>query len=359
MSIGVDRQMNPVQIGDSAELYAALRVDEQPVTADQVAQVMFTVKKPDGTVVVDIGLTGSDGRGFYRWTDTSQVGLYTYQAQFSLVSGEVRSVIDNFIVQDSFTDTPNVVGTLSQPLSTGTAISALPVGATIRDAPVGTITLTSGTNTQTFTSTADAPAGSMSIPVQTVTPSFAFPIGTPVSADPSYEEIITAAVWLRLEDCFDSIEGGPWLRDKTLMNFDESKIAAFIPEALADINLQMPPTALQISNFTAWSTTPGDNVNMPILVKGVLCLTIRHLMRSYVEQPQPQGAQVVWHDRTRYTQMWQAIYQVEHDDFIQAVRLWKRTTLNLGHSALSVFNKSGRMWPYSNQAARGAYRGYF
>jgi hypothetical protein len=361
MSLGVVRQMNPIQLGDSAELYAALRVDEQPVNADQIAQVMFTVKKPDGTVITDIGIIGDDGRGFYRWTATTEVGLYTYQAQFSLVSGEIRSVTDNFVVEDPFVDNPNVVGTTSAPLSTSVPITAIPANALLRAAPAGTIMLTDSTGvyTQIFTSTANAPLGAMTIPVQLTTPSYAFPSGSLITADPSANELITAAVWLRLEDCFDSIEGGPWLRDKTLLNFDEAKIAAFIPEALMEINNQMPPTALQISNFTAWSVTPGDNPNMPLLVQGTLVKTIKHLMRSYTEQPQPQGAQVVWHDRTRYTQMWQAVYQVEYKDYMDNVRLWKRTGLNLGHSALSVFNKSGRMWPYSNQVARGAYRGYF
>jgi hypothetical protein len=93
---------------------------------------------------------------------------------------------------------------------------------------------------------------------------------------------------------------------------------------------------------------------MPILIKGVLCLTIRHLMRSYVEQRQPQGGQVVWNDRTEYTQMWMSVYQVEYQDYISAVRLWKRTTLNLGQSALSTFSKAGRLYPYASQRSRGA-----
>jgi hypothetical protein len=96
-----------------------------------------------------------------------------------------------------------------------------------------------------------------------------------------------------------------------------------------------------------------------LLVKGVLILTIRHLMRSYTEQPTPQGAQVVWHDRTRYQQLWNQVYQVEYADYIEKVRLWKRTTLNLGHSALLTISKAGRLYPYGSQRSRGIYRGYY
>jgi hypothetical protein len=226
-----------------------------------------------------------DGQGYLRWTDTTEAGEYLVQAQFELVSGEVRSVMQNFSVVDPFADEPT----------------------------------------------------------------------------PTPTQLITSSVWLRLEDLFDSTDGGPWLRDKTISNFDENKIAAFIPEALMDINNQMPPSALDISFFTAGNESPSDtnNPNMPMLVQAVLVKTIKHLMRSYVEQPDLAGAQVVWEDRRKYQQAWQSIYQVEYQDYIQNVRLWKRTMLNLGRSSLLTHSKSGRMWPYTNQASRGTWRGYY
>ena len=285
MPLGVVQNLGSIKTGDTAELYAALRVDGQPVTADQVMQVNYLVQKPDGTTSTDVGTIQDDGQGFLRWVDTTEPGEYLVQVQFQLITGEVRSVMQNFAVINPFAD---------EPIPTGT-------------------------------------------------------------------QLITGAVWLRLEDLFDSTEGGPWLRDKTLYNFDENKVAAFIPEALMDVNLQMPPSTLDLNFFTAGNLSPADttNPNMPLLTKGVLVLTIRHLMRSYVEQPALAGAQVVWQDRQKYTQMWMSIYQVEQKDYIDAVRLWKRTLLNLGRSSLLTYNKSGRMWPYTNQTSRGVWRGYY
>lgn len=352
MTIGVAPSIGQIKTGDTAELYGSLRIDEQPVTSDQVAQVNFVVQKPDGTRTTNLGVVLDDGRGFFRQTDTSQAGEYKVQAQFTMVSGEVRSVMSNFSVVDPFADTPTetvVVGNQTFPLSTLNVkdTSEFPTSGSIVPKGVTGVVAYTGTTPTSFTGcsggTGTAVDGGAVLEFLT----------------PSSQDIITEAVWLRLEDIFDSIEGGPWLRDKTLAHFDENKIAAFISEALMDINLQMPPTQFDIAFFTNWAQFPGDNANMPLLVKGVLCLTIRHLMRSYAEQYTPQGAQVVWPDRTRYTQIWQGIYEVEYADYIQAVRLWKRTTLNLGHSAVSIFNKSGRVWPYSNQRARGAYRGYY
>lgn len=285
MPLGVTTNLGQIKTGDTAELFAPLRIDGQPVSADQIMQVNYIVQKPDGTTQTNVGVIQDDGQGFLRWTDTTLSGEYLVQVQFQLVDGEIRSMMQSFSVVNPF---------------------------------------------------ADAPA-------------------------PTDTQLITAAVWLRLEDLFDSTEGGPWLRDKTLAHFDEGKIAAFIPEALMDINLQMPPTSYDLHFFTAGNTTPWDtiNPNMSLLVKGVLVLTIRHLMRSYTEQPALQGAQVVWQDRQRYTQEWMGVYQVEYQDYIQAVRLWKRTALNLGRSALLTSSKSGRVWPYSNQHSRGIWRGYY
>jgi hypothetical protein len=124
----------------------------------------------------------------------------------------------------------------------------------------------------------------------------------------------------------------------------------------------MPPTDLTLSFFTQGSADDpllNPNPNMPLLVKGVLVLTIRHLMRSYTEQWIVQGGQVVQPDRTQYQQRWNAIYQIEQADYIMATRLFKRNFLRLGHSALLTYNKAGRLLPYTNQAARGVYRGYY
>lgn len=284
MSQGVSPPFLQIVSGDSAELVAYLRINEQPVTQDQIQGVTFTIQKPDGTTSSpQTGLVQSDGSGYLRWLDTAEIGEYIAQAQFTLLSGEIRSSMIDFTVYDPF-----------------------------------------------------------------------------VPAEPSETDILIEQVQMRLNDCFDSIEGGPWLRDKSLNNFDYTKVADFIPEALLDINVQMPPSNYTLDDFATGSVEGNINPNLPLLAKGVLVLTIRHLMRSYTEQPTPTGqASLVWADRTRYQQMWNQVYQVEYADYIEKVRLWKRTALNLGHSGLLTFSKAGRLYPYGSQRSRGIYRGYY
>jgi hypothetical protein len=167
----------------------------------------------------------------------------------------------------------------------------------------------------------------------TVTDPFAI-----VGESPS--QTVVDQVWLRIEDCFDSLYGGPWLRDKTRGHFDQTKIAAFIPEAILDFNVQMPPTDAVIADFTTPNQDGSPNPILPILVKGLLVRTVMHLIRSYIEQPVPAGAQVVYEDRTRYSQTWKAYYDAEYQEYIQMVRLYKRQLLQLGHSRLLVASKA-------------------
>lgn len=282
MALGVRYNIGEINATDTAELKAALRLNEGVVPQDDISGVDFLVQKPDGTVEGPFpGQIEDDGQGYLQWTDTTQPGEYLAQAQFTTMEGEIRSVMVNFTVVNPF----DLV--------------------------------------------ADSP-----------------------------EALITEEVWARLEDSFDSVEGGPALREWTLANFDQTKIARFIPDALLDINVQMPPTHSVLADYTV--TVNGEpNPIMPLLVKGVLCKTIQHLMRSYAEQPLPQGAQIVYEDRTRYTQTWQQIYAVEHEDFYTMVRLYKRQLLGLGHSALLVGSKAGRLFFGGSMRTRNVGRGTY
>jgi hypothetical protein len=186
-----------------------------------------------------------------------------------------------------------------------------------------------------------------------------FRVEDPFATEPvTGSDVIVDAVWLRLEDCFDSTEGGPWLRDVTLRYFDRNKIAALVPFALTRINLAPPMTNVTLDYFVTIGADglPSDDVDQAILVQGMLLETIRHLMRSYVEQPQPQGAQVVYEDRRDYLQRWQSIYQLEQQEFLAILALWKRQFLGLGRTALLIHSKAGRQTnvaPRTWQARRG------
>lgn len=166
----------------------------------------------------------------------------------------------------------------------------------------------------------------------------------------SYQDV-AEAVWMRLEDCFDSQEGGPWLKDVTMAYFDKEKIPRFVNEGLLLINMTNPITEFDADYFfTPIDPTSTEIVqnykNDPqsfILVEATLIATIKHLMRSYVEQPDLVGANVVRETRRDYLQRWGTILQIEQDQFKTLLGLWKRQFLNYGHGKLLVASKAGRL----------------
>lgn len=265
--IGYGQEQNLVNLGDTAEIVASIEdVDDQVLTAGQLASASVTIQAPDGTQTVVPADIRDDGSAYARFEDTDQVGEYIVVTRFVLADGVARSTRSDFEVKDPFTE---------------------------------------GT-----------------------TPS----------------DQIVDQVWLRLEDCFDSQEGGPWLRDQTLRFFNKQKISNFVAEALLDINVTPPMTNATIDYFTTVEPTGDPDHDRPILVQGTLIAVIRHLMRSYVEQYQPEGGEVTWLNRRDYLQRWQSILQVEEARFVRLLALWKRQFLGLGHSKLLVSSKAGRLY---------------
>lgn len=168
--------------------------------------------------------------------------------------------------------------------------------------------------------------------------------------------IVADGVWTKLEDCFDAENEGPWVQDVTMNFFREEKMEKFVADALFDINYQNPPTSLTITSFVNPDLTVSTNY--PLLVQGVFIQALRHIMRSYVEQPLPTGAQIAFQDRRDYLQRWESMYNIELDQYKRWVALYKRGFLQLGHSRLLVAAKAGRLIP-APMRSRSVGRGYW
>lgn len=187
-----------------------------------------------------------------------------------------------------------------------------------------------------------------------------------LAVDPStinYAGIVEDRVWHKMEDVFDSRDGGPWLRDMTMSVFDRNRISDFIDEAVFDINVYNPPTDLTILDFTLPTTVMGEprrrpNADLTLLVQGTWVAVIRHLMRSYTEQSTPQGGQVAYEDRRDYLQRWGTMYQIEFQHYDHLVKMWKRKLLGLHHSKQLVSSKAGRLLP-APLRTRNIGRGYY
>jgi hypothetical protein len=167
--------------------------------------------------------------------------------------------------------------------------------------------------------------------------------------------ILLEDTWHRIEDCFDSEMGnaGPWLRDMTLAKFDQTKLLKLLPDAMVEINTWQPYTS-----FTATSFPYTDPNGQAVLVQGLLCATIRHLMRSYTEQPDVTNSNIGFLDRKRYADEWGKRLQVEDDRFKKLLIMWKRTMFGFGRPATLIGTKAGRILN-APMRSRMSGRGYY
>lgn len=184
-----------------------------------------------------------------------------------------------------------------------------------------------------------------SVPVDyDVVDPFALSGSTPV--DPAVD-----ACWDRLADLFDSEDGGPWLRDMTMGRFDKTRIRQFTSDVFFDINGQMPATSYDPATFD-YSKWDGQ----ALVAQGLLVHTIRHLMRSYIEQPDMVNSPVGYADRKRYLDAWSALYTIEAQRYDRMLELFKRRLFDQGTRGLTS-NKSGRAM-YGPSRSRGIWRPY-
>lgn len=166
------------------------------------------------------------------------------------------------------------------------------------------------------------------------------------------EDEAVALAWQKLESCFDSELGGPWLRDMTKARFDHSTVRNLIGEAMLEINHIQPITSFTVASFP-YTTNDGN----AIMAQGLLVATIRHLMRSYTEQPDVTNSPVAFFDRKRYQQAWSVIYQIELERFQKWLELWKRQFIDMSGAKLIISSRAGRNMQGSMRY-RGSLRGF-
>jgi len=144
------------------------------------------------------------------------------------------------------------------------------------------------------------------------------------------KDIAINRAWLKLEDCFDSSLGGPWLRDMTLNFFDRNKMEKLLPDAVYRINYAFYP----VTNFSE-DTFPYE-ADGPLISQSLLVETIYHLMRSYTEQPNPEGNPITWFNRRDYAQRWKIILDQEEKKLLAWLDPWKAQQMGFGSGSMLI-----------------------
>jgi hypothetical protein len=141
--------------------------------------------------------------------------------------------------------------------------------------------------------------------------------------------------WNRFEDLFDSPLGGPNLQVYAQSHFNRGRIAQLLRFAVGRLNTAAQP-------YQTYTLDGDGGAAFPIAAWGALLEQalyveiLKHLRRSYVEQPLLQGGEVTRHDRRDYMQRWSEVLADEQAQLKEQLDVFKIRAMGLGRPAVLV-----------------------
>lgn len=141
--------------------------------------------------------------------------------------------------------------------------------------------------------------------------------------------------WNRFEDLFDSPLGGPNLQVYAQSHFNRGRIAQLLRFAVGRLNTAAQP-------YQSYTLDGDGGAAFPIAAWGALLEQalyveiLKHLRRSYVEQPLLQGGEVTRHDRRDYMQRWSEVLADEQAQLKEQLDVFKIRAMGLGRPAVLV-----------------------
>lgn len=183
-------------------------------------------------------------------------------------------------------------------------------------------------------------------------------------ASPSYDSLpaefktVVDQVWGWFEDLFDSPDGGPHLATYFQTKFDRGRVAQRMRTALGRLNTVSQP-------FQTYTLDPAEGAVFPLgtwgplLERATAVEVIKHLRRSYVEQPLFMGGNVTRLDRRDYMDRWGEILDDEEASLKGQLDTYKMSAMNLGRPAVLVSGGVYGRWAPTRIGGMAAARGIF
>ena len=144
---------------------------------------------------------------------------------------------------------------------------------------------------------------------------------------------IIETTWIRFSDMFDSPQGGPHLQVYFQTNFSRGRLAQLLKIAVGYLNTMAQPFA----NFSVEGAPIFPYLQWgPLLEQRLYLETMKHLIRSYIEQPLPTGVNVARMDRRDYIDRWTKMLTHDEDDFKSQLDVFKISMMGLGRPHVLV-----------------------
>jgi hypothetical protein len=166
-------------------------------------------------------------------------------------------------------------------------------------------------------------------------------------------------VWIRIADTIDSPGGGPNLLTYVQSKFGRGRIAQLLNIAMGRLNTMAQP-------YSQYSVNGAGGAEFPMAMWGSLLEsltwieTLKHLIRSYTEQPEfISGGNISRLDRRDYMTRWRTIMQDEEALVKSQLDVFKISQMNLGRPAVlisgGVYGRYGPTRMAGSVAARPRY----
>jgi hypothetical protein len=150
--------------------------------------------------------------------------------------------------------------------------------------------------------------------------------------DPAFKDVVEN-VWVRFADMFDSPAGGPNLQSYFQSHFGRGRIAQLMQMGLNRVNGQSQPKL----RYTLGGPAPFPLDEWGhLLEQATYVEVIKHLMRSYIEQPEPFAVNVARMDRKDYLARWEQMMQIEEQLFKEMLDTYKIRQMGLGGGRVLV-----------------------
>lgn len=160
-------------------------------------------------------------------------------------------------------------------------------------------------------------------------------------ANPAYDELpegfkdLVDNVWLRFADGYDSPNGGPHAQVELQTHFTRGRFGQLLRHALNALNVKAQPR-------TTYVIPPDQGKEFPLgkwggmLEQALYIEALKHLRRTYTEQPEVVGVNVARLDRRDYVRRWGDILQDEMRGFEESLEHFKIAHMGLGRPAIIV-----------------------
>lgn len=184
-------------------------------------------------------------------------------------------------------------------------------------------------------------------------------------AAPAYDYLpepfkgLVEQVVLRLADTIDSPGGGPNLTTYVQSKYGRGRIAELMQIALGRMNTMAQPHQTYTLDGVGGAQFPIAQWG-PLLGTLTWIETLKHLIRSYTEQPQFMGSGDVSRlDRRDYTQRWRDVLMEEEQAAKSQLDVFKIASMGLGRPAVlisgGVYGRYGPTRMAGSVAARPRY----